>query len=121
MLDGIRVLIVDDQEDNLFLLSEYFRLTNSKVETANSGSDALLKLEIKIFDVVIMDLQMPLMDGWQTARTMREHGFLGKIIACSAVVTKPTDFQKKNQDFDGFIPKPVLKNQFLDYLSENCF
>ncbi len=67
----IRLLIVDDEERFVETLSKRFAARGFYVEGANSGPDALAILNQKPFDVVLLDLRMPGMDGLQTLREIR--------------------------------------------------
>jgi signal transduction histidine kinase/FixJ family two-component response regulator/HPt (histidine-containing phosphotransfer) domain-containing protein len=73
-LDGLRVLLVEDNALNQQLASELLRRQGAEVELAEHGQAALARLRQPgaAFDVVLMDLQMPVMDGYQATRLMRE-------------------------------------------------
>jgi signal transduction histidine kinase/ActR/RegA family two-component response regulator len=71
-LDGIRVLAVDDEPDSLRLLTEILEGAGAHVTTARSGAAALEKIEASDPDVLIADLGMPLMDGFQLINRVRE-------------------------------------------------
>lgn len=60
---NIRILIVDDEEDNRKMLSRHFRFNGYEVETAEHGEEALEILEEKKIDIVISDIMMPVLDG----------------------------------------------------------
>ena len=60
---NVRILIVDDEEDNRKMLSRHFRFNGFEVETAENGEAALDILEDKKIDIVVSDIMMPIMDG----------------------------------------------------------
>jgi CheY-like chemotaxis protein len=67
-----RVLIVDDAEDNRAIYAEYLAFTQRfDVETAVDGVDALEKVGVRAPDIVLMDLSLPRLDGWETTRRLR--------------------------------------------------
>ncbi len=68
----LRVLLVDDSDDNLFLLDRIIQPFSTSVHYASNGLEALEKFTIHTFDVVFMDIQMPVMDGYTTMRRIRE-------------------------------------------------
>jgi len=70
-LMGCRVLLVDDNEINQDVVKELLYLINAKVITANNGREALELLERLPFDMVLMDVQMPVMDGMEATRHLR--------------------------------------------------
>jgi len=73
-LDGIRILVVDDDRDALALSREILEVTGATVTTADSGQDALDKLGKGITDVLIADIGMPRMDGFELIGKIRASG-----------------------------------------------
>lgn len=109
-LNGLRTLVVDDSETNRELLSLVLNEAGANVEMAENGLVAceLLRNDAE-FDVVLMDMQMPVLDGYSATRRLRESGFEKPVIAltansmqgdeakcldagCTDYVTKPIDF-----------------------------
>ncbi|MEZ0393391.1 MAG: response regulator [Pseudobdellovibrionaceae bacterium] len=106
-----KVLLVDDCKDNLTLLQMYLRPLNLDVVTVTNGSKALDILNSSQFDLVLMDIQMPGMDGYETTTKIRAQGNQSPILAltafsnsedlkkclksgCNDVLTKPLDKDK---------------------------
>ncbi|TAJ50873.1 MAG: response regulator [Nevskiaceae bacterium] len=71
-LKGARLLVVDDNVINLEVASEMLRQAGALVGTAGNGREALAQLALGQFDAVLMDLQMPVMDGYTATRRIRE-------------------------------------------------
>lgn len=69
---NLKVLLVDDSNDNLFLLKEVVAPLASTIHFAENGLDAIEKFKGNAYDVVFMDIQMPVMDGYTAIRKMRE-------------------------------------------------
>ena len=67
-----RVLIVDDNEDNLFLFQEYLEDNGFEVVLARSGMEALNSLGEALVDAIVLDIQMPEMDGFEVCRRLKE-------------------------------------------------
>jgi sigma-B regulation protein RsbU (phosphoserine phosphatase) len=64
--EGPRILVVDDNDDNRYTLTLYLDLEGySKVETAQDGEEAIARLEVEGFDLVLLDVMMPKVDGYQ--------------------------------------------------------
>src|SRR5579871_4954522 len=64
--DGPRILVVDDNDDNRYTLTLYLELEGyQNLETANDGEEAIARLEAAPFDLVLLDVMMPKVDGYQ--------------------------------------------------------
>ena len=105
-----RVLVVDDEADSRKVLRTYLEIHGFDVEEAEDGYEAVEKALDERPDLVIMDMAMPLVDGVNSARTMREHEALRDIpiigltafgsfyrpramdAGCTDVIAKPVDF-----------------------------
>src|SRR6185503_4297087 len=64
------ILIVDDRQENIFSLQKLLELNNFKVDTASSGEDALRKILKNTYSLIILDVQMPGMDGFEVAEAV---------------------------------------------------
>jgi len=86
---GARVLVVDDRRDIRFLIEHLIKRMGGQVEQCVNGAEAVAKLtEPRLtaapFDIVLMDMQMPVMDGLTAVRTLRDRGLTCPIIALTA-------------------------------------
>ena len=68
----LRILLVDDLEDNRDLVILFLKSLPYKIETATNGVEAIEKVQTSSYDIVLMDVQMPIMDGLQATTTIRE-------------------------------------------------
>jgi CheY-like chemotaxis protein len=88
-LTGLTVLLVEDSAENQMLISRFIRLAGAVVVTASNGAEAVDAVHLRLaqnqnFDLVLMDIQMPVMDGYEATRTLRHEGFKAPIIALTA-------------------------------------
>jgi len=107
----MRILIVEDNHTNAFVLNSFLKKWNIHTELAKNGQEALNKLEEAEFDVVLMDLQMPVMDGKEATRIIRtdkqKKYYNIPVIALTADATSET-----RQSIDDFGLSPYLSKPF---------
>lgn len=110
------ILIVDDNDDNLYLLRVLLEGRNYEVEQAQNGSEALIKALAKLPDMIISDILMPIIDGFTLCRIFKADNRLKNIpfIFYTATYTDPRD-EKLALDMgvDAFIVKPAEPEEFL--------
>lgn len=103
-----RVLVVDDEPDNLELVSDFLMFSGATVYRAVDGLQALAVFESLHPNLVLMDLSMPEMDGWEAHRRVRKlpGGDTVPVVALTALAM-PTDAQRvQDEGFDAYITKP---------------
>ena len=105
----INILIVDDNEVNLRLAEIILHKHKARVTTAMSGSQAIDYASMNSYDIIFMDLHMPGLDGYQTARKIRETtpGRQPVIIALTANALPSEKEKVMDSDMNGIIIKPV--------------
>ena len=104
--NGFRVLLVDDNEINILLAQKVLEKLNAGVSLARDGKQALdLALE-RSFDVILMDIQMPVMDGFEASTALRKAGYQAPIIALSANVYPEEIKTCFENGMNGHIGKP---------------
>jgi signal transduction histidine kinase/ActR/RegA family two-component response regulator len=107
----LRILLADDSETNCRMLSLLLSRYGHTVTQANDGGELLHHWQKGEFDVALMDIQMPVMDGMETTRVIREHekksGAHLPIIALTAHALKETREHMLGSGFDGYVAKPV--------------
>ncbi|WP_417763358.1 response regulator [Shewanella sp.] len=72
LLQGKRILLVEDNQMNQEVASEFIRIAGMQLSIANNGQEALDMLQQQPFDLVLMDCQMPIMDGYQATQALRQ-------------------------------------------------
>lgn len=116
-LEGLKVLIVDDAEDNRRLIARMLRMVGAEVETAADGSQALHLAFEKELHVIIMDVQMPIMDGFAATTELRRRGFKKPIVALTAHAMKEERDRCMAGGFNSHMSKPVDWHELVSQLS----
>lgn len=116
-LDDVKVLVVDDSEDNQLLISKVLKIAGAEIDTAENGETALAKFDDKKYDVLLVDLQMPIMDGYETTIQLRKKGYKTPIIALTAHALKEIRQRCLESGFDDFITKPVNRNLLINKIA----
>jgi two-component system response regulator (stage 0 sporulation protein F) len=83
-MKSIRVLVVDDEENIRILFKEELEEEGYEIETASNGFEAIEKLKAASFDIVILDIKMPGMDGIETLNTIKNADRNQPVVLCSA-------------------------------------
>jgi len=120
---GCRVLVVEDGTDNQRLISFILRKAGAIVEVANNGKigfDQAVSAQDqnKPFDVILMDMQMPVLDGYAATRKLRQNGYTRPIIALTAHATKGDRHKCMSAGCDDFATKPINKPQLLQLIAD---
>lgn len=115
---ALRVLLVEDVYDNQLLVDLYLKKADISLTIANNGVEALQKFKESNFDLVLMDIQMPLMDGLEATRRIRALGFRGPIIALTAHALPEEIKNSVQAGCDGHLTKPISKNVLLEQIKK---
>ena len=112
-LRGRRVLVVDDSPDNRRILRFLLEERGADVETADDGAAALAAVAAaqgasRPFDLVVLDMQMPVMDGYEAARTLRARGDRTPLLALTAYAMAGDAAKCLAAGCDRYLPKPIV-------------
>lgn len=106
----VRVLIVDDIEDNRIILKSLCRKIDSiTTYEAENGLQALERVSEGGIDIVLMDVMMPVMDGYEATKRIKELSVTPYILVVTAVTDKETEQSFSQLGVDGYIKKPIDK------------
>jgi PAS domain S-box-containing protein len=105
-----RVLLAEDNPDNQRLISMYITQTGAKIVIANDGQQAMQLALREPFDLILMDMQMPVMDGLEATRTLRRSGYTGTIVALTANAFREDREACLAAGYDDFITKPIARD-----------
>ncbi len=111
-LSGKTILLVDDAVDNRMLFEKLLELRGAHVLLAGNGLQCVEVVEASrvdgtLPDIVLMDIEMPIMDGPTALRRLRENGFKGPVIAMTAHAMNEHREEYIRLGFDGYVSKPV--------------
>lgn len=112
-----KVLVVDDVQDNRELIIESFTETPLQLETAQNGLEAIELAKGQKFDLILMDIRMPVMDGYEAAREIKSFSNV-PIVALTASVMADEFNRLKKEYFDGYLRKPVTKSELFDEITK---
>ncbi|TWU49210.1 response regulator [Rubripirellula reticaptiva] len=117
-LPNMRVLLVDDGQENRELMSVILGEAGALYKTAENGLEAVQLATAEEWDVILMDMQMPIMDGYTATRTLRDQGYDKPIIALTAHAMQHAEQECLDAGCTGFLTKPVDFDRLISMLAE---
>ncbi|MBD3669816.1 MAG: response regulator [Gammaproteobacteria bacterium] len=112
------ILVVEDNPDNQKLINMYLNRLGVNSITVNNGREAVEFASGKNFDLILMDIQMPIMDGLQATRKLRDNGYTGPIVALSAGAMQDDLQRTEEAGCDGHLSKPIDRTAFIEKICE---
>ncbi|HVK60624.1 MAG TPA: response regulator, partial [Bdellovibrionales bacterium] len=106
-LRGVNVLLADDSPDNRIMVQRVLEKAGAKVQTADNGEEAVQSALKEPFDIILMDIQMPVMDGYEATRSLRRAGFEKPIVALTAHAMKEEREKTRAAGCDAHLTKPI--------------
>lgn len=110
LMMNLSVLMVDDNETIRRIQTAIVEKAGHRVRTANSGREALQLIKQQSFDVIMMDMKMPEMDGVATARAIRAQGINTPIIVVTGNTELADQQACKSAGMNRFLTKPITLN-----------
>lgn len=119
--EAAHLLVVDDNALNLRLLNDILLTKGYQVTLASSGPEALEAAQRALFDLVLMDVQMPVMSGTEAMRQLKSRADWrgAPILAVTALVMQGDDEELLAAGFDGYISKPVTYGVMLETVASH--
>ncbi len=118
-LRGKHVLVVDDSEENQILLRFYLTKAGIEVQSAANGAMGVEKALKDDFDLILMDIQMPIMDGYTATKTLRAAGYNKPIIALTANAMKEDRERSIASGCHDYLTKPINSTRLLAALAKH--
>jgi DNA-binding NtrC family response regulator len=113
-----RVLLVDDEEDFLTTLAERLESRGLTVSTLTKGEDAVAKADEQKFDLIVLDLAMPGIDGLETLKQIKAKQPDAEIIILSGQGSIKTSIEAMKLGAEDFLQKPVNISELMDKISD---
>ncbi len=113
-----RIMIVDDDPDILIAIRKIFEVEGFEVFTVDSGMDCIRELERGFKGVILMDIMMPFMDGWDTIEEITRRG-LNKNVVISIITANGSPDHEKMKGLESFIYDYIIKPFDIDQLISN--
>ena len=119
----LRILLVEDSEDNRMLIKSYLKNAPHEIEVAENGEIGVQKFTSSRYDLVLMDMQMPVMDGYAATQAIRrweeEQGAAATpIIALTAYALKDEIQKSLDVGCTAHVSKPVMKSTLVQTIDE---
>lgn len=121
-MEDLRILIVDDIPTNVALIAAIIKKLNARQETAGNGEEALSLIDSFKPHIVLLDLMMSGIDGWDIIKAIREKYSKEQmsIIVTSAITDYGTITECQNIGVDDFITKPIMPDLLLNSIQLNA-
>jgi CheY-like chemotaxis protein len=117
-LKGKHILVVDDVADNRVLVERYLTPSGVSVSCASGGGEAIVKATSEACDLVLMDIQMPGMDGCEATAKLRAQGFRKPIVALTAHALSDELNRCLRAGCDLALTKPITKKALVEQLAQ---
>jgi two-component system cell cycle response regulator DivK len=110
-----RILVVEDQEDNRQIVRDLLTTTDYEVMEAENGEEALAAVAKQRPDLILMDIQLPIMDGYEATRRLKADPALRAIpiIAITSYALSGDEEKARAAGCDDFVPKPYSPRELL--------
>ncbi|MSR33474.1 MAG: PAS domain-containing hybrid sensor histidine kinase/response regulator [Phycisphaerales bacterium] len=122
-LKDITVLVAEDGEDNRRLIVHHLTRAGMKTTVANNGLEAIklalaAQRQSRAHDLILMDMQMPVMDGYEATKKLREKGWLGPIVAITAHAMLGDRERCIEAGCDEYLTKPIERNVLIQIVKK---
>ena len=113
------ILVADDVDMNRFLIKSLFKNTNIHIIEAEDGRDAISAAEQNPPDIILMDISMPVLDGYEATKQLKQSAALKHIPVIALTARAMTQEKEKimSAGFDGYLTKPVKRAELFEELS----
>jgi len=112
-LSGVSILLVEDNEINILVAKTFLERWGATIDVAMNGQEALDMIDINRHKLVLMDLHMPVLDGYEATKRLREKNILLPIVALTASLPKEVEKKVKGIGFTDIVVKPFVPDDLF--------
>lgn len=117
LLEGMKILLVEDSEDNRLIIGHCLESAGTSIDFACNGLEGIQKASQGNFDLVLMDIQMPILEGYEATKRLRLMNYAKPIIALTAHALKDEKERALAAGFTDYLTKPIDRYTLLQALS----
>lgn len=121
LFSGIPILLVEDNPMNVMVAESFLKRWGATVDVAVDGEDALKKVDVLRHKLILMDLHMPIMDGYTSSMTMRSRGIKIPIVALTATLPNEIEAKLSETGMDDILVKPFLPDELYSKVYHHIF
>lgn len=118
LLESKSILIVDDSIDNLEIIKLFLNSFGGKTDIAHNGNEALTKMQSNEYDVILMDIEMPQMNGFQVIKELRKLKIATPVLALTAHAMPEDRLKTSNAGFFDHVTKPIDFNYLANVIGK---
>jgi len=115
-LDGVRVLLAEDMLDHQLLLKNIITLAGGTVDLAGDGEEAVTQALAGHYDIILMDIKMPRLDGYEATHQLRAAGYSGPIVALTACAMLEDIKRCEEVGCNAHLAKPVVREKITELI-----
>lgn len=115
-LKGLKLLVVEDSADNQALLERILSKNGALVDLANDGQEGIQKALNGNYDIILMDIQMPVLDGYEAIAALKKFGLETPVFALTAHAMMEDKIKTSNAGFTGHLSKPLQSKNLIETL-----
>lgn len=119
-LKGLKLLIAEDVEKNQFLIKKILSQAGATIDLVSNGVEAIDRATHNIYDLILMDIQMPELDGREATRILRDSGYKKPIIALTAHAMVEERKMNIQAGCNDYLTKPIDVNKLVHTIRRHC-
>ena len=116
-LAGLKVLLVDDSDDNQILVTHYLKRVGASVDVAFNGLEGVQMAQQNSYDVILMDIEMPKLDGYRATNRLRAAGLTTPIVGLTAHDGAQDRERALANGFSAYLIKPLTSAVLIETLT----